>query len=162
MVKPNSDWKDDDSTTRSVDHAIARLRKKIEADPHHAAVAAANLRRAGLDGVVDLRVGRGSDVLAALVADGVEPFDLVFIDADKPSNAGYLEAAVRLSRPGTVIVVDNVVRGGSVVAADSSDARVHGSRAVIEAAAADLGLDVTVVQTVGRKGYDGFLVARVR
>ncbi len=134
----------------------------IEADPDHAAVAAANLRLAGLDDVVDLRVGRGVDVLAELADEGVEPFDLVFIDADKPSNVTYLEGALRLGRPGTVVVVDNVVRGGAVADAGSADDRVRGARAVIEAAAQDLGLDVTVVQTVGRKGYDGFLVARLR
>src|SRR5450756_1478257 len=102
----------------------------------------------------------GVDSLAALVDEGVQPFDLVFIDADKPSNTAYLQAGLRLSHPGTVIVVDNVVRQGAVADADSTDERILGSRAVIEAVAADPRLTATVVQTVGSKGYDGFLLIR--
>jgi len=134
----------------------------IEVDPRHAEVARANLARAGLSDVVTVRVGRGVDVLADLEAEGVEPFDLVFVDADKPSNVAYLEAALRLTRPGAVVVVDNVVRGGAVADPDTADERALGSRAVIERVASDPSLDGTVLQTVGTKGYDGFLLVRRR
>lgn len=134
----------------------------IEVDPRHAEVARANLARAGLSDVVTVRVGRGVDVLADLEAEGVEPFDLVFVDADKPANVAYLEAALRLTRPGAVVVVDNVVRGGAVADPDTADERALGSRAVIERVASDPSLDGTVLQTVGTKGYDGFLLVRRR
>lgn len=134
----------------------------IEVDPRHAEVARANLARAGLSDVVTVRVGRGVDVLADLEAEGVEPFDLVFVDADKPSNVAYLEAALRLTRPSAVVVVDNVVRGGAVADLDTTDERALGSRAVIERVASDPSLDGTVLQTVGTKGYDGFLLVRRR
>lgn len=133
----------------------------LEIDPTHAGVARANLRAAGLDDVVEVRVGPATDLLDDLVGAGVEPFDLVFIDADKPSNATYLAKALLLSRPGTVVVVDNVVRQGALADATTTDARVLGSRAVVEAAAADPRLTATVIQTVGHKGYDGFLLLRV-
>ncbi len=132
----------------------------VELDPRHAGVARANLDRAGLADVVDVRVGRGVDVLAQLTSEGAEPYDIVFIDADKPSNTAYLEAALALTTPGAVIVVDNVVRGGGLADAASGDDRVAGSRAVVEAVAADPSLDGTVIQTVGAKGYDGFLLIR--
>ena len=136
----------------------------VEVDPRHAEVARANLDRAGLSGVVDVRVGRGVDVLAELeaeLAEGrVEPFDLVFVDADKPSNVVYLEAALRLTRPGAVVVVDNVVRSGAVADPESSDERVRGARAVIDRVAGDPALEATAIQTVGGKGYDGFLLIR--
>ncbi|NCT89773.1 O-methyltransferase [Cellulomonas sp. APG4] len=131
----------------------------IEVDPRHADVARENLDRAGLADVVEVRVGKGVDVLASLVADDVAPYDLVFIDADKPSNVAYLEAALELTRPGAVIVVDNVVRAGAL-ADPQDDERVQGSRAVVERAAQDARLSGTVVQTVGSKGYDGFLLLR--
>lgn len=111
-----------------------------------------------------MRVGRGVVVLAALEAEraagALAPFDLVFIDADKPSNTAYLEAALRLTEPGAVIVVDNVVRAGALADPSASDERVAGSRAVIDRAAADPTLEGTVIQTVGSKGYDGFLLVR--
>lgn len=132
----------------------------IEVSPRHAEVARANLARAGLADVVDVRVGRGTDVLAALVAEGVPPFDLVFIDADKPSNTAYLEAALSLTRPGALIVVDNVVREGALAEPADTDDRVLGSRAVVERVAGDPALEGTVLQTVGAKGYDGFLLVR--
>lgn len=132
----------------------------VELDPRHAEVARANLDRAGLSDVVEVRVGRGVEVLAALVAEQVEPFDLVFIDADKPSNVAYLEAALHLTRPGAVIVVDNVVRAGALADLTSDDERVLGSRAVVERVARDPHLSGTVIQTVGSKGYDGFLLVR--
>jgi predicted O-methyltransferase YrrM len=129
-----------------------------EVDPHHAEVATSNLKRAGLDGLVDVRVGPALDTLPTL--DG--PFDMAFIDADKVSNAAYFEHAVRLSRPGSLIVVDNVVRGGRVIETDNTHPAVVGTRRVVEAVAAEPRVDATVVQTVGAKGYDGFLIARVR
>lgn len=133
----------------------------LELDPAHAAVARSNLERAGLGDLVDIRVGPAAESLASLAAEKVEPFDLVFIDADKPSNPVYLELALALSRAGTVLVVDNVVRQGAVADAASEDPRVQGSRAVIEAAARHPRLVATALQTVGRKGYDGMLIARV-
>jgi predicted O-methyltransferase YrrM len=133
----------------------------LEVDPHHAEVALANLKAAGLADRAQVRVGRGADSLAALAEERAEPFDLVFIDADKPSNAVYLEWALRLSRPGTVIVVDNVVRGGAVTDPDSTDPSVQGVRKVVAAIAAEPRLQATAIQTVGAKGYDGFILARV-
>jgi predicted O-methyltransferase YrrM len=129
-----------------------------EVDPHHAEVASANLKRAGLDGLVDVRVGPALDTLPTLEG----PFDLAFIDADKVSNAAYFEQAVRLSRPGGLIIVDNVVRGGRVVETDDTDPAVVGTRRLVEAVAAEPRVEATVIQTVGAKGYDGFLIARVR
>jgi predicted O-methyltransferase YrrM len=129
-----------------------------EIDPRHAEVARANLAAAGLDGLVDVRVGPAVDTLATLTG----PFDLVFIDADKTSNPAYLRAALELSRPGTMIIVDNVVRGGAVLHADSTDRSVVGTRALADALAAESRLDATAVQTVGEKGYDGFVLALVR
>lgn len=129
-----------------------------EIDPHHAEVARANLARAGLDGVVDVRVGRALDTLAGLPG----PFDLAFIDADKPSGAEYFAACVRLVRPGGVIVVDNVVRGGAVVDDTSDDPAVLGTRRLADAIGAEPRVDATVLQTVGAKGYDGFVLAVVR
>lgn len=137
----------------------------LEIDPRHAEVARTNVDRAGVGDVVDIRVGRGVDTLAQLTAEltagRLEPYDLVFIDADKPSNVAYLEAALRLTRPGAVIVVDNVVRGGAVADPESTDERVQASRAVLERAGGDPSLTVTAIQTVGAKGYDGFLLIRV-
>jgi predicted O-methyltransferase YrrM len=129
-----------------------------ELQPAHAEVARANLARAGLAQRVDVRVGPAAATLAGLT--GV--FDLVFIDADKASNVTYLEHALRMSRPGTVIIVDNVVRRGRVVDADSQDGTVLGTRRLAAALHADDRLDATVIQTVGRKGYDGFLYGVVR
>jgi predicted O-methyltransferase YrrM len=121
-------------------------------------VARDNIARAGLADVVEIVVGPALETLPGLTG----PFDLVFVDADKPSNADYLAHAVRLSRPGTVIVVDNVVRRGKVADPADEDPAVVGSRRLIEALAADPRLDATAVQTVGSKGHDGFAVAVVR
>ncbi len=132
-----------------------------EIDPHHAATARANLARAGVGDRVEVRVGPAVDTLAAMVASGEGGFDFVFIDADKPSNVLYLNAALALARPGAAIVVDNVVRAGAVVDATSADAGVRGSRALFDAVAAEPRLDATAIQTVGAKGWDGFLLARV-
>ncbi|RIQ12900.1 O-methyltransferase [Jiangella rhizosphaerae] len=129
----------------------------LEADPTHAEVATANLRRAGLLDRVDVRVGPALDTLPQLRG----PFDLVFIDADKPSNVDYVGWALRLSRRGTVIVVDNVVRAGRVIDATTGDAAVDGTRRLFEYLATEPRLTATAVQTVGAKGYDGFLLAVV-
>ncbi|MFF0670098.1 O-methyltransferase [Streptomyces tendae] len=133
----------------------------LEADAAYAAVAAANISRAGLDGIVDLRVGRAVDSLPQLADEEQGPFDLVFIDADKPSNPLYLEWALRLTRPGSVIIGDNVVRDGAVVDATSSDPRVQGVRRFTELISEHPRLTATTIQTVGAKGYDGFTLALV-
>lgn len=132
----------------------------LEIDPAHAAVARSNLARAGLSDVVDVVLGPAADSLRRLAEDDTEPFDLVFVDADKPGNVTYLEWALRLTRAGAVIVVDNVVRAGAVADPTTRDERVLGSRAVIDRVAGDAHLSGTVIQTVGTKGYDGFLLVR--
>jgi len=134
----------------------------LEIDPAHAAVARENFARAGVADRVRLVEGAAGDSAEAMVAQGEEPFDLVFIDADKPGNARYLDLAVRLSHPGTVIVVDNVVRRGQVADAASDDPAVVGSRQVLHALGTHPRLDATALQTVGAKGWDGFALARVR
>lgn len=131
----------------------------IEAEPDNAAIARANLERAGVADRVEVRIGRGADVLPAL--EGDEPFDLVFIDADKESNAVYLDWAARLGRPGTVVVLDNVVRGGDVADAATQDAKVQGARRGIEMLGTDPRFDATALQTLDRKGWDGVAVAIV-
>ena len=131
----------------------------LESSAHHADVARENLRNAGVMDCVDLRVGRAIDTLPALV-DG-EPFDLIFIDADRQSLPDYLEWALKLSRRGTVIVADNVVREGKVLDAESDDPGVEGVRLFTEKLAAEQRLSATVLQTVGIKGYDGFAIAVV-
>ncbi len=133
----------------------------LEVEPKHAAVARANLGRAGFGDVVDVRLGRAADTLAQLVAEGGGPYDFVFIDADKPSTADYFTAAVALSRPGALIVVDNVVRKGEVLDAESADAQVQGIRRMYDAMAAEPRVAATAIQTVGSKGYDGFAFAVV-
>ncbi len=133
----------------------------LELDPHHAYVARANLRNAGVFDKVDLRVGRASESLADLDAGDAEPFDLVFIDADKSGYPEYLDWSLKLSRPGTVIVADNVVRDGKVVQAQNADPDIQGVRRFTELVAAEPRLSATVLQTVGPKGYDGFALAVV-
>ncbi|MEV7559366.1 O-methyltransferase [Streptomyces sp. NPDC089795] len=131
----------------------------LEVDERCADVAAANIARAGLDHIVEIRRGRAVDLLPDLA--GEAPFDLVFIDADKPSNPAYLEWALRLTRPGSVIIGDNVVRDGAVVDGDSSDPRVQGVRRFTELIAEHPRLTATALQTVGSKGYDGLIMALV-
>jgi predicted O-methyltransferase YrrM len=133
----------------------------LEAEPRHAEVARANFRRAGLDRLIDLRVGRALDTLPRLAAEGGGPFDLIFIDADKASTADYFSWALKLSRRGSVIIVDNVVRKGAVADAASSDASVQGIRRFNERLAAEPRVSATALQTVGSKGYDGFALALV-
>lgn len=137
----------------------------LELDVKHARVARDNFARAGVLGQIDLHVGRAADTLAVLemeVQSGSRPrFDLTFIDADKPSTPVYLVSALRMSRPGAVIIIDNVVRGGEVANAANTDASVRGIRQAIEIIAAEPRLSATALQTVGVKGYDGFLMAFV-
>jgi predicted O-methyltransferase YrrM len=133
----------------------------IEIDPHHAEVARSNLANAGLDDRCEVRIGPAAEVLEAMIAGGEGPFDFVFIDADKQGNVAYLRAALALARPGSVILVDNVVREGGVLDADSDDPRIQGTRALFDAVAAEPRLDATAVQTVGAKKWDGFLLALV-
>ncbi len=132
----------------------------LELEAHHAAVARENLERAGVSDKVDIRTGPAAASLAAMVTGN--PIDFVFIDADKQSNSLYVAEAIRLGRPGTTIVVDNVVREGGVVDADSADERIIGTRALFDMLAANPRLDATAIQTVGAKGWDGFVLARVR
>ncbi|MFC8451002.1 O-methyltransferase [Kitasatospora sp. NPDC057223] len=134
----------------------------LEIDPAHAEVARENLRRAGLDKVAEVRLGRAADSLAELEKAGVEPFDLVFIDADKTGNPDYFASALRLTRPGSLIIVDNVVRGGAVADERSTDPSVLGTRRLHDLIAAEPRVSATSVQTVGAKGYDGFTLARVQ
>ncbi|OHV31007.1 MULTISPECIES: O-methyltransferase [Pseudofrankia] len=133
----------------------------LEVDPAHAAVARANAERAGVADVVDVRVGAALETLPKLAAEGGGPFDLVFIDADKPNNPGYFEWALRLTRPGSLIIIDNVVRGGAVADPDNTEPSVVGTRRVHELIAAEPRVSATAVQTVGTKGYDGFTLAFV-
>jgi predicted O-methyltransferase YrrM len=129
----------------------------LESEPAYAEVARANLDRAGPAAEVELRVGPALETLPQLEG----PFDLIFLDADKQSSADYLRAALTLSRPGTVIVADNVVRGGAILDADSDDPRVQGVRRFYELLAAEPSLRATALQTVGTKGWDGFALAVV-
>ena len=133
----------------------------LEVDPGHAAVARANLARAGVADRVALREGAALDTLAALEREGAGPFDFVFIDADKPATPDYFRWAMRLCAPGAVIVVDNVVRAGRVTEGESDDASVRGVRRLAEVVGAEPRVSATVVQTVGSKSYDGFLLAVV-
>jgi predicted O-methyltransferase YrrM len=133
----------------------------LELDPHHAEVARTNLARANLLAQVELRVGPALDSLTKLAAEGAGPFDLIFIDADKPSTPEYLNRARKLSRPGTLIIVDNVIRKGALVDANSADPAVVGMRRVIDMLGSLPDLSATAIQTVGSKGYDGFAIARV-
>lgn len=133
----------------------------LELDPHHAEVATANIARSGLSDVVEVRLGPALETLPLLADEGYGPFDLVFIDADKPSNADYFEWALRLGRVGTTVVVDNVVRNGRVADPSCSDPDVLGVRRFNELVAADPRVVATEIQTVGAKGYDGFALAQV-
>ena len=133
----------------------------LEYLPKHADVARSNIARAGFSSIVEIRVGAAADSLAQLHAEGVDPFDLIFIDADKPSNPTYLEWALKLSRKGTLIVVDNVIREGEIIDAKSTDPSITDTRTMFEKMAVDPRLTATALQTVGSKGYDGFAFALV-
>jgi predicted O-methyltransferase YrrM len=133
----------------------------LEYEGKHAAVARANIARAGLAGIVEIRLGRAQDTLPQLAAEGRGPFDLIFIDAEKTGYAEYFAWAVKLSRRGTVIFTDNVVRNGKVADSSTSDPMVQGVRRFYEAVAAEPRVTATTIQTVGSKGYDGFAIAVV-
>ncbi len=133
----------------------------LELNPRHAEVARSNVSRAGLAEKVEVIVGPAGESLARLHDEGRGPFDLIFIDADKTAYPDYLARSLKLSGPGTVIIGDNVVRRGAVADANSEDANVRGVRTFIELVAAEPRLSATVIQTVGAKGYDGFLIGRV-
>jgi predicted O-methyltransferase YrrM len=133
----------------------------LEFDPKHAAVAKQNIDRAGLGSVVDVRVGKALDVLPVIQKENTGPFDLIFIDADKVNNPNYFEWALKLSRPGSLIIVDNVVREGGLADGTSDDPAIRASRAVVELMGSDPRVEATVMQTVGTKGYDGFAIALV-
>jgi len=133
----------------------------LEADARHAEVARANIAGAGLQAIVEVRLGMALDTLPGLAAERREPFDFVFIDADKPNNPAYFDWALQLSRPGSIIVVDNVVRDGEVIDAGSDSPTVQGVRRVLERLAAEPRVSATAIQTVGAKGYDGFAIALV-
>ncbi|KZS68897.1 methyltransferase [Mycobacterium kansasii] len=131
----------------------------LEYEPKHAAVARANLQRAGVADRVEVVVGAALDTLPTVTG---APFDLVFIDADKENNAAYLQWAVRLARPGAVIVVDNVIRDGQVLSAESDDASAVATRQTLQLMGRHPRLDTAAIQTVGTKGWDGFAIAAVR
>ncbi|WP_067666401.1 O-methyltransferase [Nocardia miyunensis] len=133
----------------------------LEFQPRHAEVARENLDRAGVGKRVEVRVGAALDSLPVLAKENPAPFDLVFIDADKVNNANYVQWALRLTRPGSVIIIDNVVRHGAIADPDSSDEAVRASREVIELLGSEPRLEASVLQTVGSKGWDGFAYAVV-
>jgi predicted O-methyltransferase YrrM len=133
----------------------------LEADPQYAQVARENIERAGLGNIVDLRVGRALEILPQLEAEGIGPFDLTFIDADKANTPDYFTWALDHSRPGSLIVADNVVRDGTLADATSDDPKVQAQRRLHEMLATEPRVTATTIQTVGSKGYDGFTVALV-
>jgi predicted O-methyltransferase YrrM len=133
----------------------------LEFSPKHAEVAQANIARAGLSQLVEIRVGPALESLPRLAAEKKGPFDFIFIDADKDNNPGYFEWALKLSRPGTVILVDNVVRDGAVADDENADPSIAGIRRMHEMLAENPRVAATAIQTVGVKGYDGFTLIRV-
>lgn len=133
----------------------------LEVNAKHAEVARANIARAGFAEVVEIRVGPALETLARMQEEAAEPFDMIFIDADKPNTPAYLGWALKLSRRGSLIVCDNVVRDGAVADADSTDPGAQGARPLFEMLGAEPRLSATVLQTVGSKGYDGFAMALV-
>jgi predicted O-methyltransferase YrrM len=134
----------------------------LEAEPKHAEVARGNIVRAGLSALVEVRLGKAIETLSLLVKESLGPFDFIFIDADKPGYPSYLPWALKLSRPGTLIIADNIVRNGAVADAGSSDANVQGVRRFNELLAAESKVSTTMIQTVGVKGYDGFTISVVQ
>ncbi|MGK2960578.1 MAG: O-methyltransferase [Gemmatimonadaceae bacterium] len=133
----------------------------LEIDRKHASVASSNFERAGFGDRIEVRVGSALETLPRLAAEGAGPFDLTFIDADKANIPAYFEWALKMSRPGAVIIVDNVIRDGAVIDSGSEDESVRGVRRLNEMMAANSGLRSTLLQTVGAKGYDGFAIALV-
>lgn len=133
----------------------------LEAKQSHADVARTNIERAGLADLVEIRVGQALETLPRLEKDGAGPFDLTFIDADKPSIPDYFEWAMKLSRPGSVIIVDNVIRNGAVIDPEKDDPGIAGVRRFMDMLEAERRVSATAIQTVGSKGYDGFAMVRV-
>src|SRR5271166_6172022 len=133
----------------------------LEADAKHAEVARSNFARAGLSGVIELRLGPALKMLPQIAAEGRGPFDLIFIDANKSTMAEYFDWALKLSRPGSVIIADNVIRDGAVIDAESADPDIQGVRRFNERVAAERRVSATEIQTVGSKGYDGFALVLV-
>lgn len=133
----------------------------LESDPKHARVARRNIERAGLAEKVEVRLGPALELLPGMQAEGLGPFDFVFIDADKANTPAYFEWALKLTRPGSLVVCDNVIRGGTVTDAESGDPGVRAMRQFIEMLADEKRVVATVVQTVGEKDWDGFAVALV-
>ncbi len=133
----------------------------LELETRHARVARKNIKRAGLQKLVTIEVGDAKQLLAKLVANKTAPFDFIFLDANKDGYPEYFRWSLRLSRPGTLIVVDNIVRRGAVIDGSSSDANVRGVRQLLDLIAAEPRVSATAIQTVGSKGYDGFVLARV-
>lgn len=133
----------------------------LELQAHHAEVARKNVTRAGLADRVEIRLGAALDLLKVLENAGEAPFDLIFIDADKENIPGYYEGSMKLSQKGTLIIVDNVIRDGAVLEADSEDVSIQGVRRFNELVAADSRVTTSTVQTVGSKGYDGFAMVLV-
>jgi caffeoyl-CoA O-methyltransferase len=133
----------------------------LELDPRHAAVAKENIVHAGLDSIVDIRIGKALDVLPLVAAEGIAPFDMIFIDADKPPYAEYFQWALRLSRPGTLIVADNVIREGKVLDPNSPDPMVSGAQRFNKMLSANTAVTATIIQTVGAKEHDGMAIAIV-
>jgi caffeoyl-CoA O-methyltransferase len=133
----------------------------LEINPHHAEVAKKNIDRAGLSSKVDIRIGKAIDLLPQLVQDKTGPFDMIFIDADKPPYAEYFEWALKLSRPGTLIIADNVIRDGKVLDQSSNDPMVKGAQRFNKALASNRNVSATILQTIGVKEYDGMAIAIV-
>jgi caffeoyl-CoA O-methyltransferase len=133
----------------------------LEIDPHHADIARKNIDLAGLSSKVEIRVGKAIELLPVLKEENAGPFDMIFIDADKPPYAEYYEWAVKLSRPGTLIIADNVIRDGKVLDPDHADPMVKGAQRFNKALAADSRVSATILQTIGVKEYDGMAIAIV-
>ena len=133
----------------------------LEADSHHAHTARQNFERAGLDSMIELRFGKAHDTMPEMIAEHIEPFDFIFIDADKKRIPLYFDWAMQMARAGALIVVDNVVRKGALADAKSEDDHVIGVRELHERLASDERVSATTLQTVGAKGYDGFTIAIV-
>jgi len=134
----------------------------LEVNPKHADVARNNIARAGLSSIVEQRIGPALDSLAQLHAENTETFDLIFIDADKANNPNYIDWALRISSPGSIIITDNVIREGGILNADSSDSDIQGTRRLFEKLGSNPKLEATALQTVGSKKHDGFAIAIVR
>jgi predicted O-methyltransferase YrrM len=133
----------------------------LESVPEHAGVAQSNIDRAGLSDRIEIRVGAALDSLPGIETEGLAPFDFIFVDADKPNNPAYLDWSVKLSRPGSLIIVDNVVRDGEIVDSHSEDQAIQGTRRMFELMSRNPRLASTALQTVGLKGYDGLAMALV-